>query len=202
MSGSNNKKGFTIIEVVLVLAIAGLIFAAVFIALPALQRGQRNTQRKRDLALIKAEIDNWKSNNRYSKSIDDNFSNRNKTNGFCTFYKRYLGENFVDPDTGEPYKVSLWGTDSVVDCLTGQIYTRGYDEGVHTHDSTNETDTWAALQPGDIQYNDTGMCTEDGGFTDDVSGALGYGKDNQTSMFAIRMKLEGGSYACVDAGYR
>ena len=30
------KKGFTIIEVVLVLAIAGLIFLMVFIALPAL----------------------------------------------------------------------------------------------------------------------------------------------------------------------
>lgn len=32
------KKGFTIIEVVLVLAIAGLIFLMVFLALPALQR--------------------------------------------------------------------------------------------------------------------------------------------------------------------
>ena len=42
---SKSKKGFTIIEVVLVLAIAGLIFLMVFIALPALQRTQRNTQR-------------------------------------------------------------------------------------------------------------------------------------------------------------
>ena len=39
---AKNKKGFTIIEVVLVLAIAGLIFLMVFIALPALQRSQRN----------------------------------------------------------------------------------------------------------------------------------------------------------------
>ena len=36
------EKGFTIIEVVLVLAIAGLIFLMVFIALPQLQRSQRN----------------------------------------------------------------------------------------------------------------------------------------------------------------
>lgn len=41
------NKGFTIIEVVLVLAIAGLIFLAVFLALPALQRNQRDTQRKK-----------------------------------------------------------------------------------------------------------------------------------------------------------
>ena len=42
MTKKDNKKGFTIIEVVLVLAIAGLIFAMVFIALPALQRSQRD----------------------------------------------------------------------------------------------------------------------------------------------------------------
>ena len=41
MITQQNKKGFTIIEVVLVLAIAGLIFLMVFVALPALQRGQR-----------------------------------------------------------------------------------------------------------------------------------------------------------------
>ena len=47
-------KGFTIIEVVLVLAIAGLIFLMVFLALPALQRSQRDTQRKNDMARLKA----------------------------------------------------------------------------------------------------------------------------------------------------
>ena len=36
-------RGFTIIEVVLVLAIAALIFLMVFIALPALQASQRDT---------------------------------------------------------------------------------------------------------------------------------------------------------------
>ena len=43
MITQHNKKGFTIIEVVLVLAIAGLIFLMVFVALPALQRGQRDS---------------------------------------------------------------------------------------------------------------------------------------------------------------
>lgn len=41
------KNGFTIIEVVLVLAVAGLIFLMIFLALPALQRSQRDTQRKK-----------------------------------------------------------------------------------------------------------------------------------------------------------
>jgi hypothetical protein cdiviTM7_02704 len=39
------KNGFTIIEVVLVLAVAGLIFLMVFLALPALQRSQRDTRK-------------------------------------------------------------------------------------------------------------------------------------------------------------
>ena len=60
---NKNKKGFTIIEVVLVLAIAGLIFLMVFVALPALQRSQRNTQREDDLARIITAVNNYQSNN-------------------------------------------------------------------------------------------------------------------------------------------
>ena len=52
------KKGFTIIEVVLVLAIAGLIFLMVFLALPALQRSQRDTQRKQDVAMVVTALHN------------------------------------------------------------------------------------------------------------------------------------------------
>lgn len=58
-----NKKGFTIIEVVLVLAIAGLIFLMVFIALPALQSSQRNTQRENDLDRFLTAVTDYASNN-------------------------------------------------------------------------------------------------------------------------------------------
>ena len=61
---SQTKKAFTIIEVVLVLAIAGLIFLMVFIALPTLQRNQRDTQRKNDLSRLKTALDSYKSNSR------------------------------------------------------------------------------------------------------------------------------------------
>jgi prepilin-type N-terminal cleavage/methylation domain-containing protein len=57
------KSGFTIIEVVLVLAIAGLIFLMVFIALPALQSSQRNTQREDDLSRFLTAITDYQSNN-------------------------------------------------------------------------------------------------------------------------------------------
>ena len=49
---NSTKKGFTIIEVVLVLAVAGLIFLMIFLALPALQRSQRDTERKQDIAML------------------------------------------------------------------------------------------------------------------------------------------------------
>ena len=59
-----SKKGFTIIEVVLVLAIAGLIFLMVFIALPALQRSQRNTARQADLSRILTAVNTYATNNK------------------------------------------------------------------------------------------------------------------------------------------
>ena len=58
-----NKNGFTIIEIVLVLAIAGLIFLMVFLALPALQRSQRNQLYKNNLSLVVGALQNYRSNN-------------------------------------------------------------------------------------------------------------------------------------------
>lgn len=63
MKNINTKKGFTIIEVVLVLAIAGLIFLMVFIALPNLQRSQRDTQRRNDYSQLAANIQGYITNN-------------------------------------------------------------------------------------------------------------------------------------------
>ena len=57
-------EGFTIIEVVLVLAIAALIMLMVFIALPALQRNQRDTARKNDISRLQTVVNNHKSRNR------------------------------------------------------------------------------------------------------------------------------------------
>lgn len=62
------QKGFTIIEVVLVLAIAALIFLMVFIALPALQRSQRDTARKNDVSTVSSAVTSWQGNNRSSSS--------------------------------------------------------------------------------------------------------------------------------------
>lgn len=59
---ASTGQGFTIIEVVLVLAIAGLIFLIVFQALPALQRSRRDTARKSDASAIWASVVEYQTN--------------------------------------------------------------------------------------------------------------------------------------------
>lgn len=90
MNVQNKEKGFTIIEVVLVLAIAGLIFLMVFIALPALQRSQRDTQRKNDLNRAQTALNSFQSNNR--GALPTNW------NTFRTTYLEVAGDTFTDPN--------------------------------------------------------------------------------------------------------
>lgn len=120
-----NKKGFTIIETSLVLAIAGLILMMVFIALPALQRQQRDTKRKDDTMLFAQALKKYQQNNRgalpdpgdssggryqtysvesWAESIPDN-------NPWAKFYNDYLGDDFVSP-SGEKYPFMILGYDN------------------------------------------------------------------------------------------
>lgn len=57
------SEGFTIIEVLIVLAIAGLILLIVFLAVPALQRNNRNNQRRADVGKILAAMSDFSNNN-------------------------------------------------------------------------------------------------------------------------------------------
>lgn len=70
-SQTKQSKGFTIIEVVLVLAIAALIFLMVFIALPALQANQRDTARKNDAGTVAAAVQSFMSNERRALRVTD-----------------------------------------------------------------------------------------------------------------------------------
>ena len=109
MLKNNNKSGFTIIEVVLVLAIAGLIFLMVFIALPALQRSQRDAQRKNDLVKIKDAIDRYKTNNKGKLPflerdvgiINYRWSNDQRGKNFLSNYVDENNQYLLDPSGSE-----------------------------------------------------------------------------------------------------
>ncbi|HSX16635.1 MAG TPA: type II secretion system protein [Patescibacteria group bacterium] len=57
------QGGFTLIEVMIVLAIAGLILLVVFLAVPALQRNARNTQRREDAGNLLSAVSEFIANN-------------------------------------------------------------------------------------------------------------------------------------------
>lgn len=112
-----SKQGFTIIEVVLVLAIAGLIFLMVFVALPALQRSQRDTARRNDLARVDTSLVQYQTNNQGTHNgsnlpqpdswptASSTFDDGCKSNSACTFVRNYMNSGtdtttntFQDPD--------------------------------------------------------------------------------------------------------
>lgn len=125
---SQHKQGFTIIEVVLVLAIAGLIFLMVFVALPALQRSQRDTARRNDLSRVDTSLIQYQTNNQNTGNGDlpeasatwtgtANLST-GCTSSACRFVQRYMnsgtdsGTNtFTDPD-GTFYNLNIQSASS------------------------------------------------------------------------------------------
>lgn len=99
------EKGFTIIEVVLVLAIAGLIFLMVFVALPALQRSQRDTQRREDISRLMSQINSYQTNNNGNVPAATAAAISNSGAFADAYLKRADGE-FKDPQSGEDYTFS------------------------------------------------------------------------------------------------
>jgi prepilin-type N-terminal cleavage/methylation domain-containing protein len=111
-------QGFTIIEVMIVLAIAGLILAIVFFAVPQLQRNARDNQRQSYTTRLKAELDTFAANNQGVYPFSANAAVGTKANpptswtncttattntGTCyDFYNRYIkGKvNITDPTSG------------------------------------------------------------------------------------------------------
>jgi competence protein ComGC len=54
--------GFTVVEMFIVLAIAGMILLMIFLAIPTLERNSRNNQRRQDVQTILAAVSHWELN--------------------------------------------------------------------------------------------------------------------------------------------
>ena len=102
---TKSKKGFTIIEVVLVLAIAGLIFLMVFIALPALQRSQRDTQRRDDMSRFMSQLSQYQANNAGKVPGDKNPDESDYQDFINNYLKVGNTDSFADPSTGLDYHI-------------------------------------------------------------------------------------------------
>lgn len=208
---NNSKQGFTIIEVVLVLAIAGLIFIMVFIALPALQRSQRDTSRRNDMSRVDTSLVQYQTNN---SSSSNNLPNKNGTsavtwtgaanfgdvsscNEACAFIRDYMNtgssekdkdNEFLDPD-GKPYSLVIttnWGGKS-----TGNITNAKLGTSQLSKDGTNER--YTITDNGGNSYDAHVVYIVPGGRCDNQ-----YVVPSQTRHFAVLYRLEGAGVYCID----
>lgn len=185
MKQLKKQSGFTIIEVMIVLAIAGLILVVVLIAIPQLQRNQRNEQRRSVATRITTEINNYAGNNNGEYPDPDtssdakHFGSANSADGF---FARYLGCSPGTPPT----------CDTNIDDPTQKVPVGSDDNVASTANMTTVASATVATvnaigtEPGSIAYGDQMVC--DGEVA--VSGAA--------RNFVFMMRLEGGAVACFD----
>ncbi len=138
--------GFTIIEVMIVLAIAGLIMAIVFVAIPQLQRNTRNTTRRDVINRIKTEIDNYSTNNNGRYPTADANASTGISGGFRT---RYLSNvSYDDPQSGTA--MTLAGRAAAASLQGTAVGTVNYSVGA-VCDGENSTTTGASARNYTVQ---------------------------------------------------
>ena len=131
---NNDLRGFTIVEVVLVLAVAGLIFGMVFVAFPALRASAKDTDRRADVLEFIGNLKKFQTNNSRGALPGSADENKKLTkNGYLAiisgtsavsarsqseaekkkndlawlgFYRDYFNQDFQDPD-GVPYNLAV-----------------------------------------------------------------------------------------------
>ncbi len=114
------EQGFTIIEVLIVLAIAGLILLIVFLAVPALQRNNRNTQRKNEVSATIGAASEYVSNNNGRLPTTAGDFNAVFT-GSNVNYRTYTSAN-VDYDYASAARTGALPTNTNVDSLVVYNY--------------------------------------------------------------------------------
>ncbi len=183
--------GFTIIEVVLVLAIAGLIFLMVFIALPALQRSQRDTQRRSDLSRVASQITQYQTNN----------NGKLPGQGLADNTKSTLAAKDGDYDMPDCKKDTSTSTSAAA------CFVKNYMNGVNaTENEFTDPDGWA-YGVEISTYDKTGASKYAENFDHMVyivkkakcDGEVVTGSTNARD-YAITYKLEGNGTYCADNG--
>lgn len=128
MKKKEQKNGFTIVEVSLVLAIAGLIFLMIFVALPALQKSQRDARRRDDVGKLLTALQKYQTNNRGALPSGNGVAPSSDLKDWTSFYESFLGSDFKDP-SGQAYKLKI------VDC-GGNIAKKVCSNGNEVNDAS------------------------------------------------------------------
>ena len=132
-----NFDGFTMIEAVLTLAIGGLIFSLVFLALPSVLANARDGERRDDLLLTVTKLKNFQANNNRGALPTDRITNGNglyingsgitfgATTGvtWADFYKSFFDDSYTDPQ-GTRYNwriVNCEGSGTGSECANSKL---------------------------------------------------------------------------------
>ena len=197
--GDNMKKnGFTIIEVALVLGIAGLIFLLMMIALPALQRQQRDTARKEDIDGLIANIKKYQTNNRgalpgggNTLPTDATFGSGGAKNTWNGFLRDYMDDGFSDPSSGESYNLRILSCSGANDTFSG-------DGGVADTPCADATGSEIETAVGNPFENSNFRMYVIVGAKCAGDESVGVLRSSNPRKAAVFYKLEGGGLYCVD----
>ena len=101
---ASRPAGFTIIETLVVLAIAGVIFLIVFQAIPALERSGRNNQRRQDIQTILEAVSHYELNH----SGDIPGSGSNFLQYYALTYYDATSVKYLPPDAATTAGVNVY----------------------------------------------------------------------------------------------
>lgn len=175
-------SGFTIVEVMVVLAVAGVIMTIVFAAVPQAQRNQRDNTRKAVAQRLMSSLESFNANKQGSYPFDgvsgspvDCTTQPLSGNNCRSWYDNYVKNifNTDDPSCGGPVTV------------------------FYTNQSSNpDYSTWGCsggggnVKPGNV-YLGVGDVCDGGAFSDGIPGS--------TKQFAALVALERtGNWYCID----
>jgi prepilin-type N-terminal cleavage/methylation domain-containing protein len=180
----HRSNGFTIIEVMVVLAIAGLIMLIVFLAIPALQRNTRNHDRKMAVTFAATAMEEYKA---------DHGGYPVSGTQVCNFLNNYMSGAAGTKTSGCS---STFGGGAGA-CITVQYsrYDVCYHDKDHAHHSYIGDDT-------EISIILSHWCNSGAGYYAPEAGwpitSGNNSADNLVQRYVVWIQLEHGPVFCID----
>jgi prepilin-type N-terminal cleavage/methylation domain-containing protein len=169
--------GFTIIEVMIVLAIAGLIMMVVFLAVPAVQQTSRDTGRKEAVSIVETQLNDYRTTHNLQYP---------NTASRCQFMKSYLTE-YIPASAS---CVNNGCADGIL--LQGTAYSFCFHDFGSEHSYISDNEDEISIQTGH-------WCTYDTGVTDNTGDPISSpGHDQDLKYAAVWARLERARLVCVD----